>query len=109
MGQNNYSRFVSENIGGDYPRLSYDKISNNFQASRFWLRKGDWLKIQNVELGWETSFRNSNWIRGVRLFVRGSNLLTVSGVKYIDPESVSAGVTTDPLYRTFTGGVKLNF
>ncbi len=108
-GQNNYSRFVSENIGGDYPRLSYDKISNNFQASRFWLRKGDWFKIQNVELGWATSFRNSNWIRGVRLFVRGSNLLTVSGVKYIDPESVSAGVTTDPLYRTFTGGVKLNF
>ena len=65
--------------------------------------------LQNVELGWATSFRNSNWIRGVRLFVRGSNLLTVSGVKYIDPESVSAGVTTDPLYRTFTGGVKLNF
>ena len=108
-GQNNYSKFVSENIGGDYPRLSYDKITNNFQASRFWLRKGDWFKIQNVELGWSTSFRNSNWIRGLRLFVRGSNLLTISGIKYIDPESTSAGVTTDPLYRTFTGGVKLNF
>ena len=108
-GQNNYSKFVSENIGGDYPRLSYDKISNNFQTSRFWLRKGDWFKIQNVELGWSTSFRNSNWIRGLRLFVRGSNLLTISGIKYIDPESTSAGVTTDPLYRTFTGGVKLNF
>lgn len=108
-GQNNYSKFVSGNIGGDYPRLSYDKITNNFQASRFWLRKGDWFKIQNVELGWSTSFRNSNWIRGLRLFVRGSNLLTISGIKYIDPESTSAGVTTDPLYRTFTGGVKLNF
>lgn len=108
-GQNNYSKFVSENIGGDYPRLSYDKITNNFQTSRFWLRKGDWFKIQNVEFGWSTSFRNSNWIRGLRLFVRGSNLLTISGIKYIDPESTSAGVTTDPLYRTFTGGVKLNF
>lgn len=108
-GQNNYSKFVSENIGGDYPRLSYDKISNNFQTSRFWLRKGDWFKIQNVEFGWSTSFRNSNWIRGIRIFARGSNLLTISGIKYIDPESTSAGVTTDPLYRTFTGGVKLNF
>ena len=108
-GQNNYSKFVSENIGGDYPRLSYDKITNNFQTSRFWLRKGDWFKIQNVEFGWSTSFRNSNWIRGLRLFVRGSNLLTISGIKYINPESTSAGVTTDPLYRTFTGGVKLNF
>lgn len=108
-GQNNYSKFVSENIGGDYPRLSYDKITNNFQTSRFWLRKGDWFKIQNVEFGWSTSFRNSNWIRGIRIFARGSNLLTISGIKYIDPESTSAGVTTDPLYRTFTGGVKLNF
>ena len=108
-GQDNYSVFVRDNIGGDYPRLSYDKITNNFQASRFWLRKGDWFKIQNVELGWSTSFRNSDWIRGIRLFVRGTNLLTVSGIKYIDPESTTAGVTTDPLYRTFTGGVKLNF
>lgn len=108
-GQNNYSKFVSENIGGDYPRLSYDKITNNFQTSRFWLRKGDWFKIQNVEFGWSISFRNSNWIRGIRIFARGSNLLTISGIKYIDPESTSAGVTTDPLYRTFTGGVKLNF
>lgn len=108
-GQNNYSKFVSENIGGDYPRLSYDKITNNFQTSRFWLRKGDWFKIQNVEFGWSTSFRNSNWIRGIRIFARGSNLLTISGIKYNDPESTSAGVTTDPLYRTFTGGVKLNF
>lgn len=108
-GQNNYSKFVSENIGGEYPRLSYDKITNNFQTSRFWLRKGDWFKIQNVEFGWSTSFRNSNWIRGIRIFARGSNLLTISGIKYIDPESTSAGVTTDPLYRTFTGGVKLNF
>lgn len=108
-GQNNYSEFIRDNIGGDYPRLSYDKVNNNFQQSRFWMRKGDWFKIQNVELGWATSFRKSDWIRGVRVFVRGSNLLTVTGVKYIDPESTTAGVTTDPLYRTFTGGVKLNF
>jgi hypothetical protein len=47
--------------------------------------------------------------RGVRVYVRGANLLTVSRVKDVDPESISSGVTNYPLFRTFTGGLKLNF
>lgn len=108
-GYGNYSNFVKDNIGGAYPRLSYDKIVNNFVGSNFWFRKGDWFKIQNVELGFTTTFARSKWIRGLRVFLRGGNLLTISGIKDVDPECTDAGVSADPLYRTFTGGVKLNF
>jgi hypothetical protein len=47
--------------------------------------------------------------RGVKIYVRGANLLTISQVKDIDPESANSGVSVYPLFRTFTGGVKLNF
>jgi hypothetical protein len=110
-GDNNYSSFVRDNIGGAYPRLTYNKVNNNFVASDFWLTKGGYFKIQNVELAYTIPAIKLLIIRsqGVRLFVRGSNLLTMSKVKVVDPESIDSGVTTYPLYKTFTGGIKLTF
>jgi TonB-linked SusC/RagA family outer membrane protein len=110
-GDNNYSNFVKDNIGGAYPKLTYYKVNNNFVASNFWLTKGDYFKIQNVELAYNIPQDKLQMIRsqGIRLFVRGANLLTITKVKDVDPESINSGVTVYPLYRTFTGGIKLTF
>lgn len=110
-GDNNYSNFVNENVGGDYPRLTYYKVNNNFVKSDFWLTKGGYFKIQNIELAYTIPGNKLQMIRsqGVRFFVRGANLLTISKVKEVDPESINSGVTTYPLYKTFTGGIKLSF
>ncbi len=110
-GEDNYSKFVVENIGGAYPRLSYDKAENNFQPSSFWLRDGGWFKLQSVELGFNAPLREKNrmGIKGLRVYARGANLFTISGIKDVDPENINAGVTTYPLFRTFTGGVRFTF
>jgi len=110
-GDNNYSDFVKENLGGAYPRLTYYKVNNNFVNSEFWLRKGDYFKIQNIELAYTIPSTALQFMggRAVRLYVRGANLLTFSGIKDVDPESLNSGVTMYPLFRTFSGGVKFNF
>ncbi len=110
-GDNNYSNFVKNNIGGAYPRLTYNKVSNNFQSSDFWLTKGGYFKIQNVEFAYTLPGKKLQMIhsQGVRFFVRGANLITLSKVKNVDPESIDSGVTTYPLYKTFTCGIKLTF
>ncbi len=108
-GTDGISTFVRDNIGGDYPRLSYVKATNNFQASDFWLRKGGFFKIQNIELGYNLRFGKRSAVKGMRVFVRGANLWTISGIEEVDPENIDAGVTTYPLYRTFTAGFKLTF
>jgi len=110
-GDNNYSNFVKDNIGGAYPRLTYYKVNSNFVSSDFWLTKGGYFKIQNVELAYNVPASKLQIIRsrGVRLFVRGANLLTISKVKDIDPESINSGVEMYPLFSTFTGGIKLTF
>ncbi len=110
-GDNNYSNFVKDNIDGAYPRLTYYKVNNNFVSSDFWLTKGGYFKIQNVELAYTIPASKLQMIRsqGIRLFVRGANLLTFTKVKDVDPESINSGVTTYPLYKTFTGGIKLTF
>ena len=110
-GDNNYSVFVRDNIGGRYPRLDYEKSNNNFVASNFWMEKGGFFKIQNVELGYTLNFRQNNklGVKGVRFHVRGANLLTISRIKDVDPEYIDAGVTEYPLFRTFTAGFNINF
>ena len=110
-GDGNYSKYVVDNVGGDYPRLTYNKVSNNFQNSSYWLMKGNYFKIQNVELAY--NFRCPSFekigLEKVRFFVRGANLLTISGVKDIDPESPDSGIDRYPLNKTFTGGFSLTF
>jgi TonB-linked SusC/RagA family outer membrane protein len=110
-GDNNFSNFVKDNVDGQYPRLTYYKVNNNFVASNFWMRNGAFFKVQNVELAYNVPLINGNVIgaRGIRLYVRGANLLTLSKIKDVDPESINSGVTVYPLFKTFTAGVKLTF
>ena len=85
---------MRDNIGGDYPRLAYVKSNNNFQnSSNFWLRDGGYFKIQNVELGYNLRFRSQSVFKGLRVFLRGANLCTISGIKDVDPENINSGVT----------------
>nr|MCU0409541.1 SusC/RagA family TonB-linked outer membrane protein [Bacteroidales bacterium] len=127
-GDDNYSSFVRDNIGGDYPRLTYYKVNNNFVNSTFWLADGGFFKIQNIELAYNLPTKYSKYVgaRQVRFYLRGANLLTISDIKDLDPEAlytgvnfrnqannadipVTAGVTAYPLFKTFSGGVKFNF
>lgn len=108
-GDGNYSAFVRDNIGGAYPRLGYDKSANNFVASDFWLRNGSYFKIQTLELAYTFVPRSIKAVKSVKVSLRGANLLTLTGVEYIDPESTVAGVSEYPLYRTVAAGLKLNF
>lgn len=110
-GNNNYSKFVSDNIGGAYPRLTYYKVNNNFVASDFWLTRGGFFKIQNIEFAYNfpKSILSKFSSKKAKIFVRGSNLLTLSKIKDVDPESINSGIDSYPLYKTFTGGLKLTF
>lgn len=110
-GDGNYSKWVRDNIGGEYPRLTYYQVANNFQNSTFWLRNTDYFKIQNVELAYNlpAKFCDSIGFGGIRIFARGANLLTISKIKDTDPEAMNSGVTTYPLYSTYVAGLKLTF
>lgn len=112
-GDSNYSVHTLNNINNpSAPRLTYNKVNNNFKTSSYWLADGSFFKIQSVELGYSIpvkKLRIDNAVRGMRLYVRGNNLLTLSGIKDLDPEALSAGLSNYPLMKTFVGGLKLTF
>lgn len=110
-GDGNYSVFVRDNIGGAYPRIDYIKSENNFIESDFWLRDGDWFKIQDAEIAYTHNCERGEifGLSCIRFSLRGQNLLTLSGIKEVDPESINAGVSGYPLFKTITAGLKLSF
>jgi len=66
--------------------------------------------LQNVELAYKLRLKNKGaGIQMIRFHVGGANLVTLSELKDVDPESINAGVTTYPLFRTFTGGITMSF
>lgn len=112
-GDSNYSYYVMKNLGkADAPRLTYNKVNNNYQLSERWIRDGSFFKLQCVEIGYSlplSSLRAGGLIRQARIWCRANNLLTLSGIEDVDPEALSSGITNYPLMRSFTGGVKLTF
>lgn len=111
FGDGAISNYVKQNYNNPakYPALEYVRNTNNFQTSAFWLAKGGFFKVQNVELGYMFNFKTTSALKGLRVYARGANLLTISGIKDCDPESMDSGVTTSPLYRTTTLGLQFKF
>lgn len=108
-GDGNYSAFVRDNIGGAYPTLSYVKSANNFVDSTFWMRDVNWFKLQNVNLSYEIPLKNKKVLKGLSVKLEGQNLATITNMEYVDPESPSSGISSLPLFRVFTAGVKFKF
>ena len=90
-----------------YPRLSTDYNQNNYQASDFWQRNGDFIKIRNIEVGYsipENTIKSLR-LKTLRLFVNGTNLFSFDHLVNLDPETI-AGY---PALRTVSAGIKVQF
>lgn len=91
-----------------YPRLSVGPNINNNVASSYWVQKVDFLRLKNVELGYNlrASFLEKIKVKQIRLFVNGANLFTFSDMKRFDPEGMGLNY---PLQRVVNGGVTVKF
>lgn len=112
-GDSNYSLYTLQHLNDPTaPELRYNKVNNNYKLSDKWLVDGSYFKIQSVEIGYElpvSAMRVDSVLRKARIYVRANNLLTISGIKDVDPESLNSGLTNYPLMKTFVAGLKLTF
>ena len=101
---------ATENPNAEYPRLSFGGNSNNYRASTFWLRDGSYLRLKTLEFGYTLPKQIVNKImfNNIRVFFRGSNILTFSKFKLWDPELHSSTGTEYPLSRSLTFGLTVN-
>ena len=95
-----------------YPRLDDGINSNNNQSSTWWLRNMSFLRLKNIELGYslpKNLWRNTTVISGIRLFVRGTNLLTFSKFDLWDPEVDNTTGAAYPTMKSLSAGFEIKF
>lgn len=109
VGNRNVIRYIADdyfseakgNFDAKYPRLGLKStdISNNTQSSTYWMRKGDFIRLKNIEIGYK--------IPKGRIFVTATNLFTISSFDLWDPELASWN--SYPLQKVVNLGLQLNF
>ena len=113
-----------QGTSNQFPRLSWNGSTNNKRPSSRFLESGSYMRVKNVQLGYNVPVQ---WlsvlgISQTRVFVSGQNLLTFTKYSGLDPEqytnnnSFGDGVKavgidwgTYPSARTYTIGLNVNF
>ncbi len=107
--QKNY--WTPDNKDAEFPRIISNPggYSYNNYTSSFWIRDGSYARLKTLTLSYDfNNFPQAIGIKGIKIYVSGQNLFTVTKTKYIDPETPS---TTEyyPQVKTYAVGANLNF
>lgn len=105
---------AEQNANVIYPRLSRSGgagASNNSKTSTWWLRDGSFMRLKNFEVGYTLpkSILTKTFIKSLRFYASGNNLLTFSKFKLWDPEKGGGQGSGYPLNRVVTVGFNANF
>lgn len=89
--QSNYSRqilnrWTGESTSNRIPRVTYGDVGN-WQFSDLYLQDGDYIRLQNITLGYDFK-RLISWkgLSKLRLYVQAQNLFTLTKYDGMDPE-----------------------
>ncbi|TZF83224.1 TonB-dependent receptor [Pedobacter sp. BS3] len=92
-----------------YPRLTTQSNANNYQASTFWVRNANFLRLRNIELGYTLSKKAvaKMGLESIKFYVSGMNLLTWDDLAVdVDPETLSMGY---PTLKSYSAGISVKF
>ena len=123
----NFQRMFYENPTINYNMLTsahdkvYGKTELNYSQTyvSYYIEDGDYVKLDNVTLGYTLDLKSLKFINSARVYASGSNLATITGYKGIDPEIIrnpqdvlswgNDGRDKYPSSRTFTLGINVTF
>ncbi|AYD48256.1 TonB-dependent receptor [Arachidicoccus soli] len=108
------NRWSPSNPNGTYPKVSdraSSAISGGLYNNTFWLNNASFVRLKNVELGYqipETILKRIHF-SSLRVFVNAFNLFTISKVKDYDPEGSSGSGQFYPQQKIINVGLNLKF
>ena len=95
-----------------YPRATQAPYANNTQTSDYWMMGTGFIRLKTAVVGYTipTHVMQSLKIQSVRFYVSGQNLLTMSKLKFMDPEvGYSNKETAYPNQMVYTFGLNVTF
>ncbi|GAA5021597.1 SusC/RagA family TonB-linked outer membrane protein [Marivirga lumbricoides] len=111
--------YGNPNIGGNILSSALGKYSHITEApqySDYYLEKGDFVKLDNLTLGYNFNFTGRKVINALRVYVNARNLATITGYSGRDPEVSDTGLYPGiddrnfyPRTTTLTAGINVKF
>lgn len=103
--------WTPENPNAKYPRLSSVSRYNNAWVSDWWVVNGEYLRLKNMQIGYNvpTKVLAKTPFSRLNVYLAGTNLLTFSHFPYVDPESPSVSNGYYPQQKTYSFGLNVSF
>jgi TonB-linked SusC/RagA family outer membrane protein len=112
-----FNAWSPTNTNTSIPRLG--NSSHNYQASSYLVEDGSYLKLKNIQIGYNftPALLSKLKLQQLKVYAGVQNILTVTNFSGLDPEfmtgsSYDRGVyrlDTYPQFRTFTAGLQIGF
>ncbi len=102
----------NQNRNAEIPRLEAANNRNESTYNSFFLKKTNYLRLKNAQLGYTFSKNITNKLRisKLRAYLSGSNLFTISSLyNGMDPEGNSGRLTDFPPLRIINFGMNIVF
>ena len=80
--------WMEEGDNATYPKPSLGNANNNYRASTWWVEDGSYLRLQNIQLGYNLhpDLLERTFFDSFRIYLSGQNLLTFTDYTGSDPE-----------------------
>ena len=112
-------RWTPENPSSELPRLTALDPNNNQRPSSFYVEKGNFLRLRNLQIGWNLpkDLCAKAKMTDVKVYLTGNNLFTVTNYRGFDPDIGTSGWILDtgidkgfyPNNRSFGAGINVSF
>jgi TonB-linked SusC/RagA family outer membrane protein len=91
-----------------WPRLSTWRVSSNNVKSTWWMRNGNFLRLKNIDMGYNVGKVKRLGLTGGRVYFSATNLFALSNFKLWDVEMGGNGLAY-PIQSVYSLGVEVNF
>jgi TonB-linked SusC/RagA family outer membrane protein len=111
------NRWTPDNPDAKGPR-AYNRDAEYWRNNRntYFLKKSDYVRLKNLELGYSlpANLNNKIGVANLRIYLSGYNLLTFSpDIKDFDPESIQSNISGQsqpyPAQRVVNAGISVTF
>jgi hypothetical protein len=106
-----------ENRGGEWPRLggsgnnANTTSNNNAATTTFWLDDMSYIRLKNVQLGYNipASILRRAGVTNLRIAGSAENLLTFTSFRGLDPEKAGNNNNLYPINKAYSLSIQLVF
>lgn len=104
--------WTANNTNATFPRLTWGDAGNNYQHSSFWMKDASYLRLKNIQLGYNfpQSFLSRIKADQARLYINAQNLFTIDNFwDGFDVETPVGTGTNYPMVKIYSLGIDLRF